>query len=187
MKKLYKVCALFLFLFSSVALSSQSVAPVTATNVAGGIYDNPSSYFRFEWSFGEISLIQTFSPADISLYITQGVLQPLTEKAMLSPHLLIFTKDDYSLFPNPTSGRFEVNFSVRQSGHMVLQLSDLTGRILQSRAFHYFGWGHIEKYDLTNYPNGTYFVIATLTPDTPRPGDQEEVIRRSGFRLVKFK
>jgi hypothetical protein len=70
---------------------------------------------------------------------------------------------------------------------MTLQLTDVTGKVLRSRSFQYFGWGHIEKYDLSTYANGTYFVIATLTPDTPREGDHLEVIRHSGFRVVKFK
>jgi hypothetical protein len=70
---------------------------------------------------------------------------------------------------------------------MELKLTDLTGRVIKKRAFRYPGWGHIEHYDLTGYPNGTYFVIATLTPDTPRPGDNKNVVRHSGFKIIKLK
>ena len=175
-----------ILLFTAIGSTAQSVAPHTTTNVAGGYYNNQSSYYRFEWSLGEISLVQTFSPADSSLYITQGLLQPVTEFSQLSPYIVFFGKDEYRLFPNPTPGRFEVNFKVRQSGWLELQLTDVLGNVLQKKALRYLGWGHIEHYDLSKVQYGTYFVVATLTPDTLRPGDFATVVRRSAFRVVKF-
>lgn len=182
MKQLY----LFLLLLGQASFG-QSVTPVTAFNSAGGSYFNAGGYHRFEWSLGEAAVITTMRPSDSSLLVTHGVLQPITEKARLSPYIVFFAKGEYFIFPNPTAGRFEVNFQVRQSGRMELQLTDLTGRVLKKRAFRYPGWGHIEHYDLSSYPNGTYFVIATLTPDTPRPGDHKTVVRHSGFKIIKLK
>ena len=187
MKKLYKCSFLLFVLLPARNAVSQSVAPHIIANIAGGTYENPSSYYRFDWSLGEISLVQTFAPADSSFYITQGLLQPVTEHSTLSPLILFFGKDEYVLFPNPTPARFEVNFKVRLSGRMELQLTDVTGRVLQRKAFRYYGWGHIEHFDLSGYGNGTYFVVATLTPDTSRPGDYSEAIRHSAFRVVKFR
>jgi hypothetical protein len=186
MKQLY----LYLFILSllvSVTSIGQSVTPVTAFNSAGGTYFKAGAYYRFEWSLGEAALVNTICPSDSSLFITHGVLQPITEKASLSPYIIFFARGEYFIFPNPTQGRFEVNFMVRQSGRLELQLTDLTGRVIRRRALRYPGWGHIEHYDLSSYPNGTYFVIATLTPDTPRPGDGKLTIRHSGFKIIKLK
>lgn len=186
MKQLY-ICLFILLAISGTASYGQSVTPVTTSNAAGGSWGPAGSYYRFEWSLGESSVVQTFIPSDSSLFLTQGVLQPITEKANLSPFIVFFAKGEYFLFPNPTAGRFEVNFKVRLAGRMELQLTDLTGRVIKKRAFRYPGWGHIEQYDLTGYPNGTYFVIATFTPDTPRSGDLKIIVRHSGFKIIKLK
>jgi hypothetical protein len=183
MKQLY-YCFLLLVATQS---RGQTVTPVTAFNSAGGTWYKSGGYYRFEWSFGEAAVVNTICPADSSLFITQGVLQPVTEKASLSPYIVFFARGEYFIFPNPTQGRFEVNFMVRQSGRLELQLTDLTGRVIQKKALRYPGWGHIEHYDLSGYPNGTYFVIATLVPDTPRPEDHKTVIRHSGFKIIKLK
>mgnify|MGYP000927867181 CR=1 FL=1 len=185
MKQFYPYC-LILLVLAAAGTKGQSVTPVTAFNSAGGTWYG-NGYHRFEWSFGEAVLVNTLTPQDNSVYITQGVLQPITEQSSLSPYIVFFAKGEYFIFPNPTQGLFEVNFMVRQSGRLELQLTDHMGKVLQKKALRYNGWGHIEKFDLTNYPNGTYLVIATLTPDTPRPGDSKMVIRHSGFKIVKIK
>lgn len=154
-------------------------------NVAGGTYDNPSSYFRYEWSFGELLLVQAFKSADSSIRVTQGVLQPCTDKIGYSPFTILFDAGDYRLFPNPTSGKFEVDFFVRTPGQMSLQLINSIGQILSSKSYHYDGCLRIELFDISRYPNGLYFVVADLKPDIIRPGDRE-VIRHSGLKVIKL-
>jgi hypothetical protein len=155
-------------------------------NVAGGSYDNPSSYYRYEWSFGELLLVQAFAPADSSVIVTQGVLQPCTDKIGISPFTLLFDAGDYRLFPNPTTGKFEVDFFVRTPGRMSLQLINDIGQVLMKTSYHYDGCCRIDLFDISKYPNGLYFVVADLKPDIIRPGDRE-VIRHSGLKVIKIK
>ena len=155
-------------------------------NSAGGSYDNALSYYRYEWSFGELLLIQAFAPPDSSILVTQGVLQPCTDKLGVSPYTVFFEAGDYKLFPNPTKGPFEVDFFVRTPGQMSLQLINALGQILLKKSYHYDGCCRIELFDLSNYPAGVYFVVADLRPDTNRPGDQLEVISHSGLKVVKL-
>ena len=155
-------------------------------NAAGGTYDNPLSYFRFEWSVGELVLVQSFAPPDSSILITQGVLQPCTDQVAKSPYTTIFTDGEYRVFPNPTGGQFEVDFFVKQTGRMSLQLIDASGRLLEQRNYHYDGCCRIELFDLTRYPNGVYYVVADLKPDTNRPGDNIEISRHSGLKIIKL-
>lgn len=154
-------------------------------NTAGGTYDNALSYHRYEWSFGEMVLIQAFAPPDSSVLVTQGVLQPCTERIGVSPYTVFFEAGDYKLFPNPTSGKFEVNFFVHTPGQMSLQLINSIGQILERRSFRYDGCCRIELFDLTGRPAGVYFVVADLKPETPR-ADGLEVIRHSGLKVVKL-
>lgn len=154
-------------------------------NTAGGSYDNSLSSSRYEWSFGEMVLIQAFAPADSSILITQGVLQPCTDKTGASPYTVFFEAGDYKLFPNPTTGLFEVDFFVKTSGRMSLQLINATGQLLEKREYYYDGCCRVEVFDLRGKPAGLYFVVADLKPDTPR-ADGLEVIRHSGLKVVKM-
>ncbi|HEV7783364.1 MAG TPA: T9SS type A sorting domain-containing protein [Chitinophagaceae bacterium] len=155
-------------------------------NTAGGTYDNPSSYHRYEWSLGELLLVQAFATADSSVLVTQGVLQPCTDIITGYPHTVLFEKGDYTLFPNPTSGKFEIDFFVRTTGQLSLQLINASGQMLSSKSYHYDGCCRIELFDISRYPDGVYFVIADLKPDNNRPGDGLEVIRHSGLKVVKL-
>src|SRR6476660_8697863 len=113
---LSSVAALLAFSYSQAQVPSldpiNGVVPAIF-NSAGGSYDNPSSYYRYEWSFGELLLIQAFAPPDSSILVTQGVLQPCTDQIGYSPFTLLFEDGDYKLFPNPTSGKFEIDFFIR--------------------------------------------------------------------------
>ena len=181
MRKVF-LSALATFLAISFSYS-QSVAPSTM-NVAGGSYDNPNSYYRFEWSFGEMLLIDAFAPPDSSVLVTQGILQPCTEQVRNSPQTVLFESFDYKLFPNPTTGKFEINFLVKENGRMDLKLIDATGRVLEQRTYQYNGCCRIEKYDLSGYPNGLYYVIADLKPNEKRE-DGIYVIKHSGLKVIK--
>ena len=155
-------------------------------NASGGTYDNPSSYHRYEWSFGELLLIQAFAPPDSSVLVTQGVLQPCTDQLGYSPFTLLFDAGDYKLFPNPTKGKFELDFFVRTPGQMSLQLINSLGQILWSKSYHYDGCCRVELFDISRYPNGVYYVVADLKPDINRPEDNLLVIRHSGFKVIKL-
>lgn len=155
-------------------------------NSTGGSYDNSLYYYRYEWGFGELLLVQAFAPADSSLLVTQGVLQPCTDKIGASPYIILFEAGDYKLFPNPTAGKFELDFLVRTPGLMSLQLINTAGQVLITKRYHYDGCCRIELFDIAAYPDGVYFIMADLRPDHNRPGDEMQVIRHSGFKVVKL-
>ena len=188
-----KITLSFLAVFLAVSFAQAQVPslnPINGVvpavlNVAGGSYDNPLSYYRYEWSFGELLLVQAFAPSDSSVIVTQGVLQPCTDKIGYSPFTLLFDDGDYKLFPNPTSGKFEVDFFVRTPGQMNLQLINDIGQILSTKSYHYNGCCRVELFDISYLPNGVYFVVADLKPDIIRPGDRQ-VIRHSGLKVLKL-
>lgn len=154
---------------------SQTITPATL-NAAGGTYNNADSYFRFEWSFGEALLIDSYAPLDSAVLLTQGVLQPCTDGKSL-PGNARFQPADYSLFPNPTTGKFEVNFFIREPGPMHLRLVDASGKVLEQRSFMYSGCCGIYQFDLTDHPPGVYYVIAEL---------RTYFIRYSGLKVMKI-
>ncbi len=78
MNKLYKVCLLALLTGSTCQVTAQSIKPFVF-NVAGGSYNDPNSYYRFEWSIGEMTMIESLAPSDSLILVTHGILQPLTD------------------------------------------------------------------------------------------------------------
>ena len=187
-----KITLSFLSVFLAVSFCKAQVPSLVpwngvvpaVLNTAGGTYDNALSYYRYEWSFGELTLIQAMAPGDSSVLVTHGVLQPCTDKVGVSPYTVLFEAGDYKLFPNPTSGLFEVDFFVNTPGQMSLQLINSIGQVLTKKSYHYDGCCRIEMFDLTNYPGGVYFVVADLVPDTPR-ADGLLAVRHSGLKVVK--
>ncbi len=193
MKRRITLSCLAVFLALSITSSAQvpSLDPTNGVvpaifNIAGGSYDNASSYYRYEWSLGELLLVQAFAPPDSSVLVTHGVLQPCTDQTGYSPYTVLFDEGDYKLFPNPTSGKFEIDFFVRTPGQMTLQLVNSVGSILLTKSYHYDGCCRIELFDISRYPNGVYYVVADLKPDTNRPGDNLQVIRHSGLKVIKL-
>ncbi|MBI5858997.1 MAG: T9SS type A sorting domain-containing protein [Sphingobacteriales bacterium] len=190
-KKIKLICLTVLLTVSFCQAQVPSVNPYNGVvpavlNTAGASYDNSLSYYRYEWSFGELLLVQAFAPADSAVLITQGVLQPCTDKIGISPYTVLFEAGDYKLFPNPTSGKFEVDFFVRTPGLMSLQLINAAGQVLMTKSYHYDGCCRIDLFDISKYPDGMYFVVADLKPDNNRPGDNLQVIRHSGLKVVKL-
>jgi len=181
-------------LFSSTILlaacfagRTQSILPFI-TNTGGGSYSDPNAYIKyFEWSIGELSLINTVASADSSVVVYQGLLQPCTDKVGNTAISSGFQPGDFKLFPNPTLGRFEIDFFVHGNGTMTLELTDALGRSMEKRSFKYNGCCRIEQYDLTNLPAGIYMVVATLIPDPVTSINEVPIIRRSGLKVIKVK
>jgi hypothetical protein len=187
MEKIYKVLCLLLLVSAVRHASAQSAAPFVF-NATGGSYDDPSSYYRFEWSIGELTLIDMFAPPDSALLVTQGVLQPCTEKIGLSYLSTLLGSGEYRLFPNPTAGKFELDFFIRETGIMEIQLTDSYGKVLERRKYEYPGCCRIEYFDISRYPAGTYYVITHLTPNPARNrSDGQQILRHSGIRVIKIK
>ena len=86
---------------------SQSITPF-ALNAAGGTYNNPGMYTQFEWSFGELTLTDTYTASGGNIILTNGLLQPCTEQSTRSPEILLFGTNEYKIFPNVTRGPFEL-------------------------------------------------------------------------------
>ena len=181
-----KLILLWITLMSLSSAFSQIVTPFTI-NIAGGSYQDPVSYKRyFDWSAGELALVSTVSANDSSVLVYQGVLQPGTEKPGFTPFSADFTSEDVKIFPNPTVGRFEINFFLNERGILDLELTDATGRLIERRSRPYGGCCRIEQYDISRLPAGIYFIVATLRPDPASSFNTRTLPRRSGLRVVKM-
>jgi hypothetical protein len=174
-----------LVILTGISARAQSATP-TVTNAGGGSYNDPNSYVRyFEWSIGELTLINTVATSDSAVVVYQGVLQPCTDKPGFTAIAGDFQPGDFKIMPNPNTGKFEINFFVRESGQMDLELVDMLGRVYERRTFRYYGCCRIEQFDISRLPAGIYLVSATLTPDPYENANMRQTKRHSGLKVIK--
>jgi hypothetical protein len=159
MNNLFMRC-LFIALVTPFCSNAQQVV-----NVSGG--SATSGYYRFDWSVGELCLVDSYN--QVNFILENGFLHPGTERPGNNSNNF-FARGDIMVFPNPAYVNTEINITVQQPGIVNMQLVDVLGRIMLSKQFNYNGVGHIEKLDVQRYRAGTYFVHVVLTPtDASQP------------------
>jgi hypothetical protein len=171
-----KTLPLFLFYFFSTLYSTaQSISPQTI-NISGG-YVN-TGYYQLEWSVGEAAVIETFTTPNA--IITNGVLQPLTDKPFGQNTANNWSSDEIKIFPTPTKGNFEVDILSKQQGILKMQLVDELGQVIKSLEYNYYGYGKIERFDITRLSSSNFYIKITLSPF---PG----FAKKSGaFKILKI-
>ena len=163
-------------IFFSYASFSQSVSPAIL-NVTGGT--NFFTFYRFEWSFGEATAIETLSSPNI--VVTNGVLQPGTNTpATVNPNT-DWGKDEIKILPNPTQSWIEIDFFSKQQGKVTMALIDESGKLMIRKQFDYYGTGRIEKMDLSSYASEAYFLNIQLEPTGT------SVMKRGSFKVLKLR
>jgi hypothetical protein len=155
--------------FSSKAQSIQSIF-----NTGGGSFQQ--GRITLEWSIGEAPLIENMYAANSSGSISNGLLQPY----ILAPNNQVFDNLEVRVLPNPTYGKLEVRLLTFSKGVVNIALHDAQGRILLSRRTISYGVGSVERFDLSRFAAGTYFMKIDLKPEegyTPKSGT---------FKIVKL-
>jgi hypothetical protein len=154
-----KILLVFITIFLSNIYYAQNVDPKTL-NICGGFAN--TGYYQFEWSVGDMAVTETFTYANGAL--TNGVLQPLTDKPNITP-LLSNTWDvsEIKIFPSPTTGRFELNVISKNQGLLEIQLLDNMGQVLYAKSSYYYGFGLIEKFDISRNASANYYLRVTLS------------------------
>ncbi|MCS6935265.1 MAG: DUF4397 domain-containing protein [Chitinophagales bacterium] len=99
------------------------------------------------------------SPYPVGLYLVTaggGPFQPLP----LYTSVIDLTEElGMKMFPNPTSGQLNFNFSLDQTTDLDITITDLNGRLLQEVFRGNLNAGnHQLSADVSNYNNGLYFV-----------------------------
>ena len=167
---------ILLLLLCPYLSSSQDITP-SVINVTGGSAIN--GYYRFDWSVGEMCLIDSYSKSNCIL--ENGFLHPGTErpKSNKNKELDFFATGDIMIFPNPVFTITELNLNLPEPGRVCLRLMNVMGKLIEVRNFDYNGTGRIEKIDLQRYPAGTYMLHVLLSPT-----DQTMPQRKGVYKLV---
>ena len=90
---------------------SQSISS-SVVNAGGGSSKN--GYYQFEWSIGEMSLINEMQSGSNNLIVTNGFLQPYILYPSTYYSASNFMLDEVRIFPNPASRYVEINFFTKE-------------------------------------------------------------------------
>src|SRR5687768_1108797 len=166
---------LVLWLLVCPCLMKAQEATPNIVNVTGG--SAISGYYRFDWSVGEMCIIESYTQSN--LILENGLLHAGTEKANPATGINFFSTGDIMIFPNPVYTITEVNLNLPQPGKVNIRLMGIMGKLIEIRQFDYNGTGRIEKIDLQRYPAGTYMLHLLLTPT-----DQSMPARKGTYKLI---
>lgn len=161
MKAVVLVKLFILFFFVQVKSQSVLVVP-EVINTSGGTY-NTGNYI-FEWSVGELSMVETFS--EDAIVVSCGFVQPVIKKKPSNPPSEINIVFD--VYPNPVTSIVTVQFT-GITGNLQLVLTDATGKVLQKQQLSNSGGSGNYRFNMSSYANGNYFlsVIGMQASGTP--------------------
>ena len=169
--KLLALFALILFTVTSRAQTANSAV----VNVAGS--SSSQGHIVVDWSVGELSLVNTVSSIDNQYIITNGFLQP---ELPVANNANPFSPNEVKILPNYGSGRIEVHFMTRQMGTLNMQVFDASGKLLLTSKAVSNGIGSVEKFNLSSFAAGTYFLKIDLHPSLGSVG------KSGSYKIVRL-
>ncbi len=126
--------------------SSGAVYPYTSTyvNITGSNAGSPGYYYFFyNWTYTEI----TCNTSRTEVIGTDTCFVGLAD---------LFTNGSMNVFPNPTSGKFEISFESANTRDFTIRISDPTGKSIISESFERFNGEFKRNYDLSKIAKGVY-------------------------------
>jgi hypothetical protein len=155
---------------------SQSVGP-QVVNTSGGSYS--FGYTVIDWSVGELPLVKTL--ANPLVVITNGFLQPFTDRPANINNNSVFGSEEILVFPNPSTTYVEINFLTRHKGKVSLKLYDEIGQKVYEKEFYHYGFGRIEKIDMQQWSASSYFLDVVLEPEAGSVG------KKGSYKIIKLR
>src|SRR4030095_2298689 len=151
---------IFVTIFVSALCHAQSISS-SVINACGG---TSNSYYQFEWSIGEMSLVNQMQSGDL-LIVSNGFFQPYILFPVTFYVREQFAAEEIKILPNPASSFVEINFFTKQRGQVTFDFYDMLGRKVYTQQITCNGVDLIHRIPLTNLPGGAYVLRITLDAD----------------------
>jgi hypothetical protein len=149
---------LLVMLFALILISgisqSQTLSP-TVISSSGGFYSTGSAMLSF--TVAEMTMVQTFTSAGNML--TQGFQQPEDYVVGISETPTVL--DDILIYPNPTNGMFTLSYSSNNSGENVINLYNLVGQVVLTKAVSQSAGVSTVDFDISSFSQGIYMLELT--------------------------
>lgn len=148
-----KFLSLFLFIFGATINFCQAQVWHSATvNATGGSAQLSGN--TYEWSIGEMTLVNTVSTAN--LVVTQGLLQPiLNTTGIKHPEL---SANQLQVYPNPTKDIVFIKPNLTPNTSLTLIVYDISGRAFFRTTKVLKTGTEVQTVDLGKYAAGNYLL-----------------------------
>ena len=148
-------------------------------NSSGGSHEADNT--TYEWSVGEISLVNTSQSNDGKLTLTQGFLQPMYGIPSRSRKPVAYFENEVRILPNPATEKLVVHYKIPETGKLKMTLYNETGKLVFRKTIENSGQDSFETIYVSNLPNGTYILNIRITPT-----DDKQSPRSNSFKIVKI-
>lgn len=169
-----------LLIWGSILLSVSQLSAQPATqsvvNATGNSYK--SGFYQIDWSVGEAALVNEMRAGNGQFVLTNGFLQ--SGEAGVPSSNLRFSDDEIRVLPNFTEDKIEVGLLTRQQGKVMMQVYDVSGKVVYRKSLVSYGAGHVERIALRPLAAGTYILKIDLVP---APGS---VPKTGSYKIVKY-
>ena len=150
MAKFLPLCLLCFGL--TIQLCQAQVTHSTTINAAGGSAQLSGN--TYEWSIGEMTLVNTAATAN--LVVTQGLLQPVLNTTNIrQPEL---TVDQLKVYPNPTKDIVFIKPNLKPNPSLTILVYDISGRAFLRSELVLKEGTEVQTIDLGTYAAGNYLL-----------------------------
>src|SRR5262245_35261334 len=164
--------------FISISSFSQSVTP-SVTNAAGGVSERGG--YQFEWSVGEMSLVNQMESMPNLFVVTNGFLQPYISNPGFNNLDNQFGADELKVFPTPASSYVEIDLFTKQQGRLKIGLYNAIGQKVYSTELQSFGVDLIKRIPVSGFVSGTYLLHIELE------ADPNYVSKKGVYKIIKIR
>jgi hypothetical protein len=149
---------ILILLIISIGTNAQSLSPTIINATGGSATVNGITY---EYSFGEMTMISTFSTP--KLIVTQGVLQSKTDTVAIGIHENESSIPAIVVFPNPVAQFISFESEYKTAGKLDYILTDAAGKLILNKQLSISAGKTKETIDVSNLPTGMYFLKVTVS------------------------
>ncbi len=145
---------LLIGLFPFIA-AAQTLSPTVVAS-SGGFAS--ASNGSLSYTVGEMTMVQTFASANN--FLTQGFQQP--EDLFLSIPEISVTSGTLTIYPNPTSGTFSLQYTGDEDADKVVSMYNSLGQLVKQLTIHQITGVNKIDFDITGFAQGIYIVEMKL-------------------------
>ncbi len=150
-----KITFLISLSFIRICVFAQQITTVQAASATAS--QGTAGNFIISYTIGEMPAVQSLQKN--GLFITQGILQPVTSVAAAFE---CFSNTEVNIYPNPSPGIFTLQLSILARGKIQTQLLDAAGRLMQAEEFDYNSFLS-KNYNISRFAAGNYLLLLWFT------------------------
>ena len=152
---------LLMMLLAALYANAQDARPFAVNSAGGSASIGGDTY---EWSFAEMMLVNT--AVSTNLIVTSGILQPADPFVGVEEPIL--SNVPMKVYPNPTIDMISLATGFDEPGKLSLQLTDISGKRLDSKQSGISSGDQVTALSLEKYPAGEYVLIVNFKANNSR-------------------